>query len=64
MNNSNEIQLSSGLFEQIWSSSDLHPNRITHELNKIFTYNQNETQLRNDSETYFTINHDALREGP
>jgi len=60
MNNSNEIQISSGLFEQIWSSTDLHPNRIIHELNKIFQYNQDETKLRNDSEKYFNINQDAL----
>lgn len=61
MNNSNEIQLSSELFEQIWSSSDLHPDRITHELNKIFIYNQDETQHRNNSQKYFTLNRDALK---
>ena len=60
MNNSNEIQISSGIFEQIWSSTDLHPTRITQELNRIFTYNHDETQQRNDSQKYFTVNRDAL----
>jgi hypothetical protein len=60
MDNSKEVQLSAGLFEQIWSSLDLSPNRITHELNRIFTYNEDETRLRNDSQKYFTVNRDAL----
>jgi hypothetical protein len=46
--------------ERCWSSSDLHPDRITHELNKIFIYNQDETQHRHNLQKYFTLNQDAL----
>ena len=60
MNNAKKIQLSARLFEQIWSSSNLNPNRVTHELNKIFTNNEEETCLRNDSQKYFVVNRDAL----
>lgn len=53
---SEETKLDVKLYDQIWSPSDLNPDRITHELSKLFTFNQSETQRHNYSEAYFDFN--------
>lgn len=42
---------------QVWSGSDLNPDRITNELKKLFTYNKTETKRHNYSDNYFDYNH-------
>jgi hypothetical protein len=44
------------MYGQVWSSSDLNPDRLTSELNKIFTHNQLETEYHNTSDKYFNYN--------
>lgn len=51
-----QTKLSAEAYEQVWNSSDLNPNRITSELNKIFTYNKTATDVHRDGSNYFDIN--------
>ncbi len=50
MDNSAQEKLDLNMYGQVWSSSDLNPDRLTSELSKIFTYNQAETNYRNKSD--------------
>ncbi|CAF2028746.1 unnamed protein product [Rotaria magnacalcarata] len=52
---SDETKLSIKLYDQIWSSSDLNPDRITSEINKVFRYNETETKRHNYSDQYFDL---------
>ncbi|CAF0980813.1 unnamed protein product [Didymodactylos carnosus] len=49
------------LMHQVWSSSDLNPDRLTSELNKIFTYNQAETNYRNTSDKYYDFHEEYAK---
>ena len=62
MDESKQTTLNVGLYNQVWSSEDLNPDRITSELQKLFSKNDSETKLRNDSNTYFSLNTDYLQE--
>ncbi|CAF3284192.1 unnamed protein product [Rotaria socialis] len=53
---SNEAKVDAKLYDQVWSSADLNPDRITNELKKLFTYNQTATQRHNYSDNYFDFN--------
>ncbi|CAF1135893.1 unnamed protein product, partial [Didymodactylos carnosus] len=61
MNSAQQTQLDAALFDQVWSSSDLNPDRLTSELSKLFTYNDTETKRRNDTNTYFDLNKQSLQ---
>ncbi|UJR29837.1 hypothetical protein I4U23_017380 [Adineta vaga] len=50
---STEIKLAVNFYNQIWSTYDLNPDRITREINKLFTYNKTATENRNHSDQYF-----------
>ncbi|CAF3608911.1 unnamed protein product [Rotaria sp. Silwood2] len=52
MSRAQQTQLSASLFNQVWSSSDLNPDLLTHELSKLFTYNEAETIRNNDTNTF------------
>ncbi|UJR14266.1 hypothetical protein I4U23_001257 [Adineta vaga] len=56
MSNAKEIHIKANAFNQVWQSIDLHPDRITSEMNKMFTFNQTETDKRNNKENYYSIN--------
>jgi hypothetical protein len=56
MDNSKQEKLELNMYGQIWSSNDLNPDRLTSELNKIFTYNQAETDSRHTSDKYYNFN--------
>jgi microcystin-dependent protein len=45
----------STLFQQIWSRDDLNPDVLTHELNKAFKYDEEESQKYDDKEKYFSF---------
>ncbi|CAF3043724.1 unnamed protein product [Rotaria sp. Silwood2] len=62
MENSETTEIEAGLYGQIWSSSDLNPNRLTTEIENLFTKNDSETQRRNDSNTYYNLNTQYLKE--
>ncbi|CAF4394054.1 unnamed protein product, partial [Rotaria magnacalcarata] len=53
---SNEAKVDAKLYDQVWSSADLNPDRITNELKRLFTYNQTATQRHNYSDNYFDFN--------
>src|SRR5277367_6231302 len=56
MDNSKQEKLDMNMYGQVWSSSDLNPDRLTSELNKIFTYNQDETNYRHTNDKYYNFN--------
>ncbi|CAF5067960.1 unnamed protein product, partial [Rotaria sp. Silwood1] len=62
MENSETTEIDAGLYGQIWSSSDLNPDRLTTEIENLFTKNDSETQRRNDSNTYYNLNTQYLKE--
>ena len=62
MDESKQITLDVGLYTQVWSSADLNPDRITSELHKLFSKNDSETARSNNSNTYFNLDTDYLRE--
>ncbi|CAF1524884.1 unnamed protein product [Rotaria sp. Silwood1] len=49
------------MYGQLWSSNDLNPDRLTSELNKIFTYNQAETNYRNTSDKYYNFHEEYAK---
>jgi hypothetical protein len=51
-----ETKIDAKLYDQVWSASDLNPDRITNELKKLFTYNKTETGRHNYSDNYFDFN--------
>ncbi|CAF1047107.1 unnamed protein product [Adineta steineri] len=53
MDKSTQTKLDLNMYGQVWSSTDLNPDRLTSELNKMFTYNQAETNYRNTSDKYY-----------
>ncbi|CAF1197748.1 unnamed protein product [Adineta steineri] len=53
MDHAEKTQLDANLFDQIWSSSDLNPDIIRSDLNKIFTYNKTLTDYANSSDILF-----------
>ncbi|CAF1326876.1 unnamed protein product, partial [Rotaria sordida] len=53
MDNAQKTQLDAKSFDQIWSSSDLNPDVIRNDLNKIFTYNKTATDYANSSDLFF-----------
>ncbi|CAF1144844.1 unnamed protein product [Rotaria sordida] len=53
---SKETLLNASLYNQVWSSSDLNPDMITNEINKVFTYNQSASKSHNFSDTYYNFN--------
>ncbi|CAF1469113.1 unnamed protein product [Didymodactylos carnosus] len=50
---SNETKLDIKFYDQVWSSMDLNPNRLTSVINKMFIYNETETKRHNYSNNYF-----------
>ncbi|CAF2895915.1 unnamed protein product [Rotaria sp. Silwood2] len=53
---SEEQKINVKLYDQVWSASDLNPDRMTSELKKLFTYNKTETERHNFSDNYFDFN--------
>ena len=53
---SQEAKIDAKVYDQVWSGSDLNPDRITSELKKLFTYNQTETERHNYSDSFFDFN--------
>ncbi|CAF1135045.1 unnamed protein product [Didymodactylos carnosus] len=51
-----KTQLEAKLFDQLWSSSDLNPDIMRSDLNKIFTYNKTATDQAQSSDTFFNYN--------
>lgn len=62
MANSEATEISADIYSQIWSSSDLNPDRLTTELENLFVKNVTETQKRNDSNTYFSLDTNYLEQ--
>ncbi|CAF1032595.1 unnamed protein product [Rotaria sordida] len=60
MSNSAQTILDAKLFDHVWSSTDLNPDRLTNEINKLFTYNKTETERHNFSDTYFDYNRNQV----
>ena len=60
MSSSTQAILEAKLFDQVWSSADLNPDRLTNEINKLFTYNKTETERHNFSDIYFDYNKDQI----
>ncbi|CAM4755969.1 unnamed protein product [Rotaria magnacalcarata] len=58
---SDQIKLDAKLYEQVWSSSDLNPDTITNEINKLFIYNQTHTENHNYSDNFFNLNEAYVR---
>jgi hypothetical protein len=56
MANSKQEKLDLKMYDQVWSPGYLNPDRLTSELNKIFIYNQAETDYRNTSDKYYDFN--------
>ncbi|CAF1495497.1 unnamed protein product, partial [Rotaria magnacalcarata] len=61
MDNSKQEKLDLNMYGQVWSSSDVNPDRLTSELNKIFTYNQAETNYRNTSDKYYDFHEEYAK---
>ncbi|CAF4596235.1 unnamed protein product, partial [Rotaria sp. Silwood2] len=61
MDNSKQENLDLKMYGQVWSSSDLNPDRLTSEINKIFTYNQAETNYRNKSDKYYDFHEEYAK---
>ena len=51
-----QIQLSAKHYDQVWHSSDLNPDRLTNELNKMFTLNDTATRKHNNTDMFFNVN--------
>ncbi|CAF4684730.1 unnamed protein product, partial [Rotaria magnacalcarata] len=56
MNSATETQLSAKLYDQVWHSSDLNPDRLTNELSRLFTLNNTATQKYNNTDIFFNVN--------
>ncbi|CAF0739205.1 unnamed protein product [Adineta ricciae] len=56
MTNAKEVHIKANAFGQVWQAYDLDPDRITREIGQIFTFNKSETEKRNSSENYFSVN--------
>jgi hypothetical protein len=61
MDNAQQTQLDAKLFNEIWSSSDLNPNLIRKDLNKIFTLNKTATEYANSADIFFNYNQEEAR---
>ncbi|CAF3693171.1 unnamed protein product [Rotaria socialis] len=61
MDNSKQEKLDLNMYGQLWSSSDINPDRLTSELNKIFTYNQAETNYRNTRDNYYDFHEEYAK---
>jgi hypothetical protein len=44
------------LYDQIWRSDDLNPDRLTNEINKLFTLNDTATRMKNKTDLFFNVN--------
>ncbi|CAF1045188.1 unnamed protein product [Didymodactylos carnosus] len=60
MSTATQITLNADLYNQVWSSSDLNPDRLTSELSKLFRYNDTQTKLHNYTDTYFNLDREHL----
>lgn len=47
--------------QQVWSPSDLDPDVLETEINKMFSFNQSETERYNDSRMYFNGNTEEIK---
>ncbi|CAF2102464.1 unnamed protein product [Rotaria magnacalcarata] len=56
-----QTKLNTEAYEKIWNSSDLNPNRITSELNEMFSYNKTATEAHHDGTSYFDVNWRKIR---
>jgi hypothetical protein len=56
IDSSTELKLDLKLYDQVWSPSDLNPDRLTNELNKQFILNDTATRMHNNSNLYFNVN--------
>ncbi|CAF3494377.1 unnamed protein product [Rotaria socialis] len=56
-----QTKLNTEAYEKIWNSSDLNPNRITLELNEMFSYNKTATEAHHDGTSYFDVNWRQIR---
>lgn len=50
-----EVSIRANAYEQVWQSTDLHPDRITSEMSQIFRFNQSETRKQNNKGNYYSI---------
>ena len=48
------------MYDQIWRSDDLNPDRLTNEINKLFTLNNTDTTKTNHTNIFFNINSESL----
>ena len=62
MENAQRTVIDAGQFNETWSSSDLHPGRITSELSKVFTKNVSDTEQHSTSDKHFSVNKGKLNE--
>ncbi|CAF4641174.1 unnamed protein product, partial [Rotaria sp. Silwood2] len=56
MTSLDQTKIDAKLYDQVWSSADLNPDRITSEMSKLFTYNEAETNKHRNSDNYFNFN--------
>lgn len=50
------------VYGQVWHSSDLNPDRLTSEINKVFTLNETATQAHGHTQNYYNVNQAAASE--
>ncbi|CAF1380988.1 unnamed protein product [Adineta ricciae] len=62
MQDSTMERLRADALQQVWSPSDLDPDVLEHEINKMFSYNQSETERHNDSRMYFNGNVEEIKQ--
>lgn len=62
MESSERTVIEAGHFIQVWSSADLHPDRIASELSKLFTKNASDITQHTSSDKYLSINKEFLEE--
>lgn len=41
---------------QVWQSADLSPDRLTSEMERLFTFNKSETLIHNNTQNYYSVN--------
>lgn len=58
-----QMKIDAKFYDQIWSSADLNPDRITSDMSKIFTYNEQETKKNSYSDQFFNFNEAHAQSG-
>ncbi|UJR17375.1 hypothetical protein I4U23_004270 [Adineta vaga] len=62
MQDSTMEKLRADALQQVWSPSDLDPDVLETDINKMFSYNQSETERHNDSKMYFNGNVETMKQ--